>query len=228
MGRIQNMSREENPAEIETESIEGTFQKRIAPLLVILFSATVLWPMGIINLQIAEALLLLSIIYPLMKTGVNSTLEEFGIRFSKIRQAIRKNWFLILSPVVVVAPIDHIVMWFFPEYSEHIINRIPIELTANPIYVLLVIVIIGPLVEEALFRGFLQKYITFFAPKVVSVILASVVFALWHWAVGDVFIVFLDITFLFIRGCLYGLIFLRTDNALISFMAHALVNLPFW
>ena len=153
--------------------------------------------------------------------------EEFGIKFHGFNRAIKENWFLIIAPIVVVTPFVIALQWIYPSLTGHIINRVPIDLSANPLIVIPLIVIIGPLLEETLFRGVLQRYTAFFAPKTVAIVFVSLVFALFHWASGETLIVAFDLLFIFIRGCIYGLIYMRTENVLISLIPHALVNLPF-
>jgi membrane protease YdiL (CAAX protease family) len=222
------MSLDEDTAKIDTDSNDRLFQQRVAPLLVLLFSSVVLWPLGIISFQFAAILLLSSLIYPLGRLTDRMSLEEFGIRFHDLKKGIRENWFLIIAPIVIVMPFAMVVQWIYPSLTEHIINRVPIDLSANPLIVMPLLIIIVPLLEETLFRGFLQRYTAFFAPKTVAIVFASMVFALFHWSSGEALIVALDLLFIFIRGCIYGLIYMRTENALISFIPHALVNLPFW
>lgn len=220
------MASNEITAKMEIESNVSSFQKRVAPLLVLLFSSMVLWPLGTINFLTVIILLNISLAYPLLRMIDRKSIEEFGIKFHDSKKAIKDNWFLIISPIVVVKPLDILIQWVYPALSEHIMNRVPINLSGNPFIIFPVVVIIGPLLEEALFRGFLQRYTTFFAPKTLAIIFASIVFALFHYAPGDVVAVVLDFIFIFIRGCIYGLVYVRTENALISFLPHALVNLP--
>ncbi len=207
---------------------EKSVQQKIAPIIVFFFSLLILWPMGIIDIQIAIILFNISLIYPLWRMFDRKSLEEFGIKLHGFNKAIKENWFLIISPIVVVNPFAIVIQWIFPALSEHVIGRVPINLSASPLIVLTQVVILGPLIEEALFRGFLQRYTAFFAPKYAAIIFASVVFAFSHWASGDILFIALDLIFIFTRGCIYGLIYARTENALISFIPHALVNLPFW
>ena len=238
---IQNSGKSEAPNNIrmwvemdETQSMmdvgynENSVQQKIAPVIVLIFSLIILWPLGIINNQIAVIFLSISLIYPLWRMIDRKSLNEFGIKFHGLRKTIRDNWLLIIASGIIVTLLGMIVQWIYPSLSEHIINRVPIDLSANPLIVIPLVVIIVPLLEESLFRGFLQRYTTFFAPKLVAVVFASVVFALFHWASGEALVVAFDLLSIFIRGCIYGLVYMRTENALISFIPHALVNLPFW
>ena len=207
---------------------EKLVQQKIAPIIVLIFSLIILWPMGIINNQIAIILLIISLIYPLWRMIDRGSLNEFGIKFHGLRKTIKDNWLLIIASVIIVILLGIIEQWICPSLSEHIINRVPIDLSANPLIVIPLVVIIVPFLEESLFRGFLQRYTMFFAPKPVAIVFASIIFALFHWASGEALVVALDLLFIFIRGCIYGLVYMRTENVLISFIPHALVNLPFW
>lgn len=79
------------------------------------------------------------------------------------------------------------------------------------------LVIIAPLGEELLFRGFIQRIFQRNMGGPVAVILASVVFAIVHFELAI-------IPSIAVLGLIFGYIFYRTGNLLYPVMAHGLYN----
>lgn len=222
------MSYHEESMIVEDKPIDDAFLRKISPILVLLVSSLLLYPFGFIDSWQAAFLLLCVLVCPIVRLGEHQSLRELGIKFHGLKEDIMCNWYLIIIPVVAISPMTMVVAWLYPPFSEHIISRVPIDFNEDPLVLFMQVVIIGPLVEEILFRGLLQRYTSLFAPKKAAILYASVIFALFHYASGDLLAMTLDLLFLFIRGCIYGLIYSRSQNALVSCIAHSLVNLPFW
>ncbi|HUV37100.1 MAG TPA: type II CAAX endopeptidase family protein [Patescibacteria group bacterium] len=79
-------------------------------------------------------------------------------------------------------------------------------------------VIVTPLGEELLFRGFVQRIFQRNMRGYLAVTLASVIFALCHFSIAL-------LPGVIILGALFGYIFYRTGNLLYPVFAHALYNL---
>jgi membrane protease YdiL (CAAX protease family) len=79
-------------------------------------------------------------------------------------------------------------------------------------------IVIAPAIEEILFRGIIQTRITRnFSPKV-SIVIASIIFAVSHFNLSRLVRTFLC-------GLLFGAIFNKNKSVVLSISAHSLINL---
>lgn len=78
--------------------------------------------------------------------------------------------------------------------------------------------------EEISFRGFFVGKGMKLFPYWLCAVVSSAVFAAAHIAVGNVGVVVFDIVGIFIDGLIYATIFKKTENCLISTIAHLLCN----
>lgn len=91
--------------------------------------------------------------------------------------------------------------------------------TKLAIPMILVLVVIGPTLEECLFRGGFQKgFFGKFNPWI-SIILASVIFAFFHNITINLY--FLNN---FISGFLFGYVYQKTDDIKMNILAHSVNN----
>ena len=88
--------------------------------------------------------------------------------------------------------------------------------------------IIGPFVEEILFRGIILNGLLTRYKAITAIVSSALLFALVHIDVSPVSSLLQNITavaFAFAMGCVLGLIFYKTKSLLSSSILHCLVNL---
>lgn len=88
----------------------------------------------------------------------------------------------------------------------------------NLIILILCNCIIGPILEELLFRGILYNKFKNFNSMSVSILLTSIVFALFHTGIGAIF-------YAFFVGILLNIIYVKDNSLLKCIVVHAIINL---
>ncbi|MGL4806341.1 MAG: lysostaphin resistance A-like protein [Bacteroidales bacterium] len=89
---------------------------------------------------------------------------------------------------------------------------------SNVIYWIFKSIIVAPVLEEILFRGFLQKYLYRLKKPFVAILVAALLFSLSHYEINKIFTTFLG-------GLLYGFIYYKSGSLLIAIICHSLHNL---
>ncbi len=97
----------------------------------------------------------------------------------------------------------------------------------NPLYFFLAvlsIVVLAPLIEETLFRGFLQTYIRQHLGSKQAILITSVCFSLFHYAAGQGLANLSIIPSLFVLALFLGFLYEKQGSILASMVLHALFN----
>jgi membrane protease YdiL (CAAX protease family) len=167
---------------------------------------------------------LLPIAYLLIERRMrNRTWADLGFKFNTFWADLRANWFWFVLAGVVSQP-----AWFLieravvPEIVDHIIERLPFPPTAGGLFVYaipLAIVLIG---EELTHRTLIQGRLTQFIGAPAAIVVASLVFGLSHYSPGPFAIVTLDITSIVFDSILFGIIYARSNNLIVTWVAHLL------
>lgn len=153
-------------------------------------------------------LLLLSLVLLMRNYGV--TLESLGISTA----AVRNEWPLILGGILAGVVLGT-VQWVLD------LEQAPTEPTiANTVMAILVTGLLVGFVEELLFRGLLQEWLTEIVDVRVSIIIVSVLFAFMH----SVWLNPLDVVFAFVVSILLGVVYAATRNFWFILLVHALIN----
>jgi hypothetical protein len=98
----------------------------------------------------------------------------------------------------------------------------------NPIYFILAvlsIVILAPLIEETLFRGFLQTYIRRHLGPKQAILITSVCFSLFHYSSGQGLGNISIIISLFVLSLFLGFLYEKQGSILASMVLHGSFNL---
>jgi membrane protease YdiL (CAAX protease family) len=139
-------------------------------------------------------------------------------RLSELLEDLSKTKFEIVALIFLVRPLLII--------GEYYFTPAEVPWTMDPLMVL----VIGPVLEEFYFRGILQERLSWLVADRYAIVLTSLLFAFAHWMPGEPF----DIAFL-IRlstGVFFGVVYSKTRNILVSSIAHFGVNLwgfvPLW
>ncbi|MDD5765092.1 MAG: type II CAAX endopeptidase family protein [Candidatus Marinimicrobia bacterium] len=125
-----------------------------------------------------------------------------------------------LGMVIIMDELDRLVQMFFPipEIFEQINRIMTIDSIPSAIVIIGFIVILGPLFEEMLFRGFFQRILEYRLNDVTKAALYSALtFALVHsnpWGIVQIYII----------GVFLGYIAWRTGSIWISLFLHMINN----
>ncbi|MBA3957910.1 MAG: CPBP family intramembrane metalloprotease [Parachlamydiaceae bacterium] len=141
------------------------------------------------------------------------------------------TWFVCYPLVIVISQsIAIIISWFgfVITRNEQVAVKFlrmamehPVLLTLTAIF----IVVVVPVVEEVLFRGFLQTWIKQLWGRSVAIVIASLTFALFHFAPSQGFDNVELITSLFVLACFLGFVYERQRSLWASIALHGTFNL---
>lgn len=153
-------------------------------------------------------LLLLSLVLVMRNYGV--TLESLGISTATIRGESP----LILGGILAGVALGT-VQWVLD------LEQPPTEPTVtNIVIAILVTGLLVGFVEELLFRGLLQEWLTEIVDVRVSIVIVSVLFGFMH----SVWLNPLDVVFAFVVSLLLGVVYAATRNFWFILLVHALIN----
>ena len=130
------------------------------------------------------------------------------------------DWKSILL-AVIAGVLSFVIGWIIPDgsssgpgiFSETLHTKLAIPMV-------LVLVVIGPTLEECLFRGGFQKGFFGRLNPWIAIILASILFAFFHNITVNLY--FLSN---FISGVLFGYVYQKTDDMKMNILAHGVNNL---
>jgi membrane protease YdiL (CAAX protease family) len=150
------------------------------------------------------------------------TWAELGFKFASFWGDMRANWFWVLLVGVIAQPLTVVLAkTFVPTYLEHVISRLPFPQDINW-FVLVPLLAFSLIAEELTFRSLIQGRLTPFVGKTGAILLASLLFGIAHFSPGAFVLVFLDIAGIFIDSILYGIIYARGNNLIVTWFAHLL------
>ena len=167
---------------------------------------------------------LLPIAYVLIERHLrHRTWADLGFKFNTFWADLRANWFWFLLAGIISQP-----AWFLveraiaPEVIDHVVERLPFPPTGPGLLVyslLLGVVLIG---EELTHRTLIQGRLTQFIGASAAIVVASLVFGLSHYSAGPFWIVVLDISSIVFDSILFGIIYARSNNLIVTWAAHLL------
>jgi len=178
--------------------------------------------------QFAQYSLFVGLAFFFIVEGVSKTPNaESGLRFNTFLTDIKNPAVIILTLLPIVTAIGSIILGnvlFGDQYVNHVLGRTDSVYSFDKIIFFIAQMILVALGEEIAFRGFLIGKGSKIAPFWVCAIVSSAIFAAAHIAVGNVGVVIYDVVAVFIDGLIYAMIFKKTNNCLISTIAHLLCN----
>ncbi len=153
------------------------------------------------------------------------TWSEIGFNLRSIPAGLRNNivWIFLVA-VVIQAFAAYGSHLFLPGYASHLINRIPFDIGTFSIGILLALGV-STLGEEIIYRALFQYRIAAFLPPAAAILLSSLVFALMHFSPGPALIVSCDLLSVFIDSIIFGIIFYRSNNVFVAWIAHFLADI---
>jgi membrane protease YdiL (CAAX protease family) len=176
--------------------------------------------------QIAGLFNIIAIVYLFIERRKRGrTWEDIGFKSKSIMTDIKNNWHWIITVGVIIQfSVITIAKYFIPGYFEHVQARIPL-MNLSQMVPLLTMIFIGTFAEEIVYRGFFQERISWFIKPAYAIVFVSIVFGIVHYSSDTIPIVVYDIGTIFIDSIIYGIIYNRTKNIYVSWIAHLLADL---
>lgn len=151
------------------------------------------------------------------------TWKDIGFNFRAIPRDLVTNWFPILLVSIII---QFSVFWFtktwMPTFLEQVVARFPLTIDQTLGY--LPLLLVGTLWEEINYRALFQERLNWFIPAPTAIVIVSILFGIGHWVPGDPLIAASDILLVILDSLLYGIIFARSKNVFVSWIAHFLAN----
>lgn len=169
-------------------------------------------------------------LFPRLKRAIwrSSTFVSFGQAFQNFSFGVL-SWFVCYPLVMLINQL--ITMTLILLFDEPPADQLAVELLKgyldNPYQfsvMALLIVVIVPTIEEVLFRGFLQTRLNQFLNFKTSIIITSLIFALFHFTVGQGLHNIGIISALFLLSCFLGFIYERQNSLLAPIGLHCTFN----
>ncbi len=127
---------------------------------------------------------------------------------------INKNMFYLIVPSISISLLLNVVI-------ININNLLNINNSLNDVNMFLVLIfssgIVGPILEEFLFRGIVFNKLKEFNSLDKSIILCTIIFALFHNSLSQMI-------YAFIMGCIFIKLYDKTNNLLYSIIFHVISN----
>jgi membrane protease YdiL (CAAX protease family) len=125
---------------------------------------------------------------------------------------------LVSQPLVTLAT-----KYLFPAFLEHVINRLPFNqgLGLGTILPMMAVTLV---LEELTYRTLIQGRLTPYMGAPLAILVASILFGFAHFDSGPFWIVFLDVGMIIVDSILYGMIYKRSGNIVVTWLSHLIGN----
>ena len=150
----------------------------------------------------------------------------------------KKDLLLALGAYCIVLPIitfssntlEAIVQFLFhppmlPDENAVLFFKSTVGKPLSLVLAIVMISLIAPLIEELLFRGFLQSYIRRFFTPYAAIAISSACFALFHFSPFQGLANIPILGSIFILGCFLGFLYERQGSLFSPFCLHAIFNI---
>jgi membrane protease YdiL (CAAX protease family) len=188
-------------------------------ILVVVLAVQLLWK------DLGTLVALLAVVYFFVERWLrHRSWSSAGFNFRGVPRALADNVLLIVTVAILIQLVVVVAgkIWF-PAYLDHVVARLPFEtgqwVAAVPL------ILIATLLEEITYRAFFQEHLSWFIPTPWAIGVVSIAFGLAHWAPGDPAIIALDLLLVILDATFYGLIFARSKNVVVAWVAHAAADL---
>jgi membrane protease YdiL (CAAX protease family) len=150
--------------------------------------------------------------------------KDLGFKFRTFWPDLRANWFwFVLVGLVSQPAVSLLTKFFFPAFLEHVIARLPFG-DGMGWTMILPMMAVSLVLEELTYRTLIQGRITPFVGVPLAIVIASILFGFAHYAPGPFWIVFLDVGMIIVDSLLYGIIYKRSGNLVVTWLAHFIGN----
>ena len=148
--------------------------------------------------EIKGLIAILPIIYFIIEGWIRKrSSESIGFHHKTFLSGLKKSWPLVLF-VSVVLQVAYFLLYtnIFPEVLVHVLERADFIQTMNGKLIIgLLVLALG---EEMVFRGLVQKRLSWIIKPSYAILLSSIIFALVHISSGAPIVVFIDLATVFI------------------------------
>ena len=135
------------------------------------------------------------------------------------KRSLQKTLMAFIAIIPIIFTLSFLSKLILYEYSEQeMVIELKKDIYKNFFSNLFIIIIIAPIFEEIVFRGFFYKALKNFTPFIQSSLISSIVFSLIHKNI-------LSFTILFTLSLFLTWIYERTNSILYPILAHSLFNL---
>jgi membrane protease YdiL (CAAX protease family) len=152
--------------------------------------------------------------------------SRMGFRLDNLRSELRRNAGLVALGAVVMQIIFWLIARFvYPSLMVQVQARTAV-MQAWPLPFLLAFIAYETLAEEIALHGFVQGRLVPHTGTVPAILLAALLAGAGHWQVHiSPLPALVDVLFVMADASLYGLIYARSGNIWIAWMAHLLADL---
>lgn len=146
--------------------------------------------------------------------------SDLGFKFRTFWLDLRANWFwfvlvgLISQPLIVILTKN-----WFSAFLEHVISRLPFS-EAMELGLLLPMLAVTLVLKELTYRTLIQGRLTPYLGAPLAILVASILFGFAHFDSGPFWIVFLDVGMIIVDSILFGIIYKRSGNIVVTWLAH--------
>lgn len=174
--------------------------------------------------QLKLIFVLIPIVYLLVERRQrHRSWADLGFNLNTFWVDLQANWFWFVLVGIISQPVWLLIeRMIAPKVVDHVIERLPFPATASGLLVYaipLAIVLIG---EELTHRTLIQGRLTPFIGPAAAITVASLVFGISHYSPGPFAIVAVDISSIVFDSILFGIIYARSNNLIVSWAAHLL------
>lgn len=174
--------------------------------------------------QLKLIFVLIPIVYLLVERRQrHRSWADLGFNLNTFWVDLQANWFWFVLVGIISQPVWLLIeRMIAPKVVDHVIERLPFPATASGLLVYaipLAIVLIG---EELTHRTLIQGRLTPFIGPASAITVASLVFGISHYSPGPFAIVAVDISSIVFDSILFGIIYARSNNLIVSWAAHLL------
>lgn len=196
--------------------------------LIAMIAMAVLSFTNLFGAQIAGASVILGVIFFFVNKAIEKQdFGDSGLDFKAIGANLKDKsiWFWIALPLIMDIVSMTLGNFLVPGYIEHVLDRAGVLVSYENIALSIIQMIVLALGEEIAWRAFFQKQLQKAMPITPVLVLSAVLFGIGHFSNGPAHIVAFDVFFVAVNSVLYGIIFMKTNNAWISTISHFAANL---
>lgn len=174
---------------------------------------------------------ILPLIYLLIERRIrHRPLKTLGIKYAGIIADLRTS-----LPIIILVAIGMqftVIIgsyWLWPPLFLRLEDRVAFLQTHfgsfAPAILFLSLIGLATLLEELVFRGFVQERVSWFYNDSIAIITGALLMSIFHYSSGELPVVMIDLFFVFFDASLYGLIYMRSRNIFVAWAAHLLADL---
>jgi len=197
--------------------------RRVLYELLLVMAISVLLPLLVPGTELIA--ILVPVAYLLIEGRLrHQPIVTLGFNWRGIPAGLVATWpFILLVSVGIQVAVPLLGAALWPDLLTHILARLP-QVPAGQISILFLLLILSTLGEGVVYRGFFQQRLGLFTGTTIAILLSSLVFGFAHWSQGNLALAAVDVGLVVVDSILYGLIFARSHNLYVAWLAHLLAD----